>query len=86
MTNHLTGCLDCGNCRVCPTGVDIPACLTTYDNAIKSGDKDNHQKIYDSIIKFMRAHNCIGCGRCEPKCPINIKIIDELEIVANYFK
>ncbi len=86
METRLTGCVNCGNCRVCPTGVDIPLCLTLYDKSLVSGDKEKYQASYETIIKFMRAHNCIGCGRCEPKCPIDIKIIDELEKVASYFK
>ena len=34
------------------------------------------------MISGLKADACIQCGECEPKCPQDIPIIDQLEEVA----
>lgn len=80
-------CTNCKYCMPCPYGIDIPGNFSIYNNAHIFNDKEGHQKQYDRMLKPEQlAEACKQCGTCEPKCPQNIQIIDELEKVAAYFK
>ncbi len=80
-------CTNCKYCMPCPYGIDIPGNFSIYNNAHIFNDKEGHQKQYYRMLKPEQlAEACKQCGTCEPKCPQNIQIIDELEKVATYFK
>jgi predicted aldo/keto reductase-like oxidoreductase len=91
-------CNDCKYCMPCPFGIDIPANFVHYNKCKNEGrlPKDNQDKNYaryrreyliglDRVIPPERqADHCIGCGTCEPHCPQNIRIPNELHKIADF--
>ena len=78
-------CTGCNYCMPCPKGVDIPTCLTCYNDIAISGRMSALQK-YTTQTAFKAkpqiASQCNKCGKCEKDCPQSIKIGDELENAA----
>jgi predicted aldo/keto reductase-like oxidoreductase len=68
-------CTQCGYCRPCPSGVNIPRNFELYNDCIIYDDPAIPRAIY---ARFMpegeRAGVCTGCRECEEKCPQRIAI------------
>ena len=75
-------CSGCKYCMPCPYGVDIPSVFHCWNSTVKWGrlpspvgdaDHDARIKFLDKYYKvagrFRGADRCIGCGRCDKKCP-----------------
>lgn len=80
-------CTGCGYCMPCPNGVDIPANFSAM-NYHKIWGLDDHardqykrlgKKKKDDEIVEAWADACVECGECEPQCPQDIPIIDQLK-------
>jgi predicted aldo/keto reductase-like oxidoreductase len=68
-------CTQCGYCRPCPSGVDIPRCLGLYNDAIMYEDLAFPRGIYARFVpESERAGACTACRECEAKCPQGIAI------------
>lgn len=77
-------CTGCNYCMPCPVGVDIPTCLSCYN------DREIEGK-FNAIIKYImqtsmksqpqNASRCVACGKCEQHCPQDIAIMNELKKV-----
>ena len=87
-------CTGCGYCMPCPNGVNIPENFR-YMNWYKVWGMEEEAKAayakltgenvwapWAGLISGLQAEACIQCGECEPKCPQNIPIIEQLEEVA----
>lgn len=75
-------CTACGYCMDCPEGVDIPGNFRLYNLARVYGLGDWARAEYGKLGLEKRADHCERCGKCEPKCPNNLPIMDQLEEVA----
>lgn len=75
-------CTGCGYCMDCPTGVDIPRNFRLFNLARVYGLHDWARMRYESMEAVKRADACIACGECEPKCPNNLAIVEQLKQVA----
>lgn len=79
-------CTACGYCMPCPSGVDIPACFSYYNDKYVTGDKSARFKYMQNMgalaLKPSNASQCIGCGKCESHCPQKIAIRDQLKTVS----
>ncbi len=88
-------CTGCDYCMPCPNGVDIPGNfllmnfhrvygMTDYARAnyakLAAGEKVTIRG--QRVLEGLPASECVGCRECEPKCPQNIQIVDQLEEVA----
>lgn len=91
-------CTACQYCMPCPYGLDIPGIFAHYNRCINEGNipetsqDENYRKArrafligYDrSVPKLRQANHCIGCRQCEPHCPQNIKISEQLHRIDEY--
>lgn len=76
-------CTGCGYCQPCPVGINIPHIFDQFTQYNVYGLSDNAKNGYRDYIKNngKTAKDCIGCGKCEKKCPQKLKIRDELKRV-----
>ena len=74
-------CTGCRYCMDCPSGVDIPGNFNLYNLERVYGLTDWAQAQYAKMKPEKRADACTRCGECEPKCPNDIPIVDQLEQV-----
>jgi uncharacterized protein len=88
-------CTGCGYCMPCPNGVNIPENLRYMNWYRVWGLEADAKKAYANLgsdkawgqwigrIEGKKADACELCGDCEPKCPQNIAIINQLKEVAD---
>jgi len=82
-------CTGCNYCMPCPVGVDIPTCLSCYNDIAIEGKRGAFAKyMMQTSLKHQpqNASVCIQCGQCEKHCPQDIKIMKELNEVAKTFE
>ena len=75
-------CTMCGYCKDCPQGVDIPGNFHLYNLDKVYGMTDWARAQYAATEAGKRADACTQCGECEPKCPNNLPIMEQLEEVV----
>lgn len=86
-------CTGCGYCMPCPNGVNIPENFRFMNWFRVWGLEEQAREYYGRMseegffapwgqVKGLQADACMQCGECEPKCPQNIHIIDQLEETA----
>jgi predicted aldo/keto reductase-like oxidoreductase len=82
-------CNKCNYCMPCPYGLDIPAILTFYNDYLSPKERKAYSlkkslSIYDKLIpdELRRAEHCTGCGRCNPHCPQQINVSEEVFKIA----
>ena len=76
------GCTGCGYCMPCPQGVDIPTAFRCYNEMFmekKSVGRHEYMQVAALRKNPPFPSRCIGCGRCEKRCPQHIHIIEELK-------
>ena len=73
----------------CPNDVNIPKNFEYMNYHRVYGLTEYARQAYADLgvkdtewLKGLKAEFCIQCGECEPKCPQNIPIIEQLEEVA----
>ncbi len=73
-------CTGCKYCMPCSHEVNIAGIFHQYNMARVYGLWDlAHQRYADLEKKGVAVDACIECGECEPKCPQNIDIRDQLK-------
>ena len=78
-------CTYCGHCKPCPKNIDIAMVNKLYDLAsmqkeVPASVKD-HYRLLDTA-----AADCIACGRCEPRCPFSVPIVQRMKLAAKLFE
>ena len=76
-------CRRCGYCAPCTVGIDIPSCFL-FEGYLKRYDLAQWAKERYSGMK-VKASACIGCGKCEARCPYELPIREKLKAVAAAF-
>lgn len=89
-------CTGCGACAPCPYGVEIVRCFGTYNEAVARGALPDPVRpgpgyggkarrflagYRNAIGPFGRADRCIGCRKCEARCPERLPIVAYLRQV-----
>jgi len=84
-------CTGCNYCMPCPNGIDIPANFSAMNYYKVWGLEEHARQLYKGLGKKRKsdgtvveawAEACIECGECEPKCPQNIPIREQLKETA----
>jgi len=80
-------CTACGYCMPCRHGVDIPANFRLLDRVRFFGQvqlaKERYKRLKNHRDGDRSAEACRQCGECEPKCPIHVPIIKQLQEVSS---
>jgi predicted aldo/keto reductase-like oxidoreductase len=77
-------CRRCGYCAPCTVGIDIPS-MFLFEGYLKHYDLADWAKTRYAASKAT-ASACIGCGKCEERCPYNLPIREKLRQVAALFE
>ncbi|MBI9073374.1 MAG: aldo/keto reductase [Melioribacteraceae bacterium] len=79
-------CTSCSYCMPCPTGVDIPANFTRFNEYHIFNSEEARKSTKELYFRFLseekQAVSCIECGECESHCPQNIPIPEKLKLVT----
>jgi predicted aldo/keto reductase-like oxidoreductase len=79
-------CSACGYCMPCPSGINIPQCLSYLNQAAMLNDISNVQSQYYFMLKDTEhASNCLECGLCEEMCSQKIPIREKMKKVKKVF-
>lgn len=78
-------CTSCGYCMPCPKGVSIPSCMYWLNMSKLIGH--NQAKVGFRINDANgRIENCIGCRKCEKRCPQHINIANKIKMLKESLK
>ena len=77
-------CRRCGYCAPCTVGIDIPS-MFLFENYLKHYDLSNWARSRYASQKA-KADDCVGCGKCEERCPYELPIREKLKSVAAAFE
>ena len=76
------GCTGCGYCMPCPKGVDIPGAFRCW-NEMYTERKNAGRWEYAQVVSMREApafaSQCVGCRRCESRCPQHLPIVEKLK-------
>ncbi len=78
-------CTYCGHCAPCPKNIDIAMVNKLYDLAEMSGEPTAMLSAHYRSLAA-NAHDCIGCGGCETRCPFGVKVAERMELAKKMFK
>jgi len=69
-------CRECGLCLPCPDGLNIPLILGLDKYFTFYGITNWTREVYERLST--KVDSCSKCGKCEPKCPYKLPIIEML--------
>lgn len=73
-------CRRCNYCAPCTVGINIPS-VFLFAGYLQRYDLADWAKNRYSTLK-VKASACIGCGKCEPRCPYHLPIREKLKKCA----
>ena len=73
-------CRRCNYCAPCTVGINIPS-VFLFADYLQRYDLADWAKDRYSTLK-VKASACIGCGKCEPRCPYHLPIREKLKKCA----
>lgn len=73
-------CRRCNYCAPCTVGINIPS-VFLFAGYQQRYDLADWAKERYSTLK-VKASACIGCGKCEPRCPYHLPIREKLKVCA----
>ncbi len=76
-------CRRCGYCAPCEVGINIPN-MFIAEGYYTRYNMTGYATTYYSR-QTVTASACIKCGKCLPRCPYNLPIIEKMETVAKVF-
>lgn len=80
------GCTGCNYCMPCPYGVNIPRNFRIWNDLGVFGDEKKAKlRYFTHCPPEQRSDMCQWCGACEPLCPQNIPIREDLKKMTEEF-
>ena len=80
------GCTGCNYCMPCPYGVNIPRNFRIWNDLGVFGDERKAKlRYFTHCPPEQRSDMCQWCGACEPLCPQNIPIREDLKKMTEEF-
>lgn len=85
-------CTLCGYCeRECAQGIKIPEIFTLINTYYRPGIHDRTidgriSMLYKNLVAEGAAGKCVGCGKCEKRCPQKIPIRENLRKAVTMFE
>lgn len=83
-------CTGCNYCMPCPQNINIPACFGSYNTSYAISWMTGEMQYLNATGLIgdspRLASDCIGCGKCEAKCPQKIEIRKQLKSVKRRFE
>ena len=76
-------CRRCNYCAPCTVGINIPS-VFLFAGYLQRYDLGDWARDRYSTLK-VKASECIGCGKCEPRCPYHLPIREKLRQCAKDF-
>lgn len=76
-------CRRCNYCAPCSAGISIPSVFLMDGYLTRYGLEGWARDRYNGLDK--KASDCIGCGKCEPRCPYGLPIREMLKQAAQRF-
>ena len=76
-------CRRCNYCAPCTVGISIPSAFLFAGYLERYNLADWAKDRYGSMA--VKASACVGCGKCETRCPYHLPIRDMLKKVAEEF-
>ena len=73
-------CRRCNYCAPCTVGINIPSVFLFAGNLQRYDLADWAKERYSTLK--VKASACIGCGKCEPRCPYHLPIREKLKVCA----
>lgn len=86
LRNDFAGnCVYCSHCQPCPAGIDIAA-VNKYLDIARLDVSNISPSIRSHYLGLARSgKDCIGCKRCEKRCPFGVPIIGNMAEAAGIF-
>ena len=77
-------CTYCGHCQPCPVGMDIAMVnklldLATAQTAVPATVREHYAALE------VKASACLGCGKCETRCPFHVRVTERMKTAAALF-
>ena len=77
-------CTYCGHCKPCPMDIDIAMVNKFYDLAVLQPEVPESVRSH-YLLLGNTASSCIGCQRCEERCPFGVSIAARMQKTAELF-
>lgn len=77
-------CRRCNYCAPCTQGISIPSVFLFLGYLERYGLKDWAMQRYSGLK--VKASACVGCGKCEPRCPYHLPIREMIKEAAKKFE
>ena len=76
-------CRRCNYCAPCSVGIGIPNVFLMEGYLLRYNLEEWARARYEKLP--VKASACIGCGKCEPRCPYHLPIRQMLKKAAQEF-
>ena len=77
-------CMYCGHCEPCPARIDIASVTKFLNLAVAQGGLPETVREHYAALEH-HAGECVRCGTCEPRCPFEVPIRENMRRAAETF-
>ncbi len=77
-------CTYCGHCAPCPVHIDIAMVNKLYDLAVMQEEVPATVRAHYQGLAH-NASDCIGCRKCETRCPFGVPVAEQMEKAGRIF-